>query len=72
MKEITRVINAQITLIENMTDEMAETILVSKDAAEKIFVDALQRKYLADNVTVVIQEFVLEKKEQENEQKEEN
>ena len=72
MKEITRVINAQITLIEAMPDEMAKTILVSKDAAENNFVDALKRKYLADNVTVVIQDFVLEKKEQENEQKEEN
>ena len=65
MKEITRVINAQITLIETMPDEMAKTILVSKDAAENNFVDALKRKYLADNVTVVIQDFILDK-EQEN------
>ena len=61
MKEITRVINAQITLIENMNDKLADDILNSKVAAEKNFADALKRTHLADNVTVVIQDFVMDK-----------
>jgi hypothetical protein len=66
MKEITRVINAQIILIETMNDKLADDILNSKVAAENNFADDIKNYYHADNVTVVIQDFVLEKKEQEN------
>ena len=61
MKEITRIITAQITLIETMEDEFADSIISSKEDSEKIFVDSLKKLYSADDVTVEIKDFVLEK-----------
>lgn len=61
MKEITRIITAQITLIETMPDEDAETIIKAKEDAEKKFADDIKWIYSADDVTVEIKDFVLEK-----------
>lgn len=61
MKEITRIITAQITLIETMEDEFADSIISSKEDSEKNFVDSLKKLYRADDVTVEIKDFVLEK-----------
>lgn len=61
MKEITRIITAQITLIETMEDEFADSIISSKEDSEKNFVDSLKNLYRADDVTVEIKDFVLEK-----------
>ena len=61
MKEITRIITAQITLIETMEDEFADSIISSKEDSEKNFVDSLKNLYRAADVTVEIKDFVLEK-----------
>lgn len=60
MKELTRIITAQITLIETMPDEDAETIIKAKEVAEKHFTDDIKWIYSADDVTVKIQDFVVE------------
>lgn len=60
MKEITRIITSQITIIEQMTDEDAELIVASKEEAEKNVVKTLQKLYGADDVTVQIQDFARE------------
>lgn len=57
MKEITRVITAQITLIDTVDDDFADSVISSKDAAEKRFADDIKWIYSADDVTVKIQDF---------------
>lgn len=61
MKELTRIITAQITLIEQMPDDDADTIIASKEQAQQNVKDTLQNLYSADDVTVNIQDFVRDK-----------
>ena len=57
MKELTRIITAQITLIEQMPDDDADTIIASKEQAQENVKNTLQKMYSADDVTVNIQDF---------------
>lgn len=58
MNEITRIVNAQITIIEKATDKDTERIIASqKDASENIAND-LKKIYHADDVQVEIHDFV--------------
>ena len=61
MKELTRIITAQITLIEQMPDDDADTIIASKEQAQQNVKNTLQKMYSADDVTVSIQDFVGDK-----------
>lgn len=61
MKEITRIITAQITVIECLTDGDAETVISSKDEARANITADLQRIYNADDVVVTVQDFMLDK-----------
>lgn len=61
MKEITRIITAQITVIEALTDSDAETVISSKDEARANITADLQRIYNADDVVVTVQDFMLDK-----------
>lgn len=56
--EITRVIEAKITIIEKMPMDDAETILSYKAEAENNVKETLQKLYSADNVQVEIHDFV--------------
>ncbi len=61
MKEITRIITAQITIIETMPDDDAETIITSKEDAQANIKADLQKMYNADDVVVTVQDFMLDK-----------
>ena len=61
MKEITRIITAQITVIETMPDDDAETIITSKEDAQVNITADLQKMYNADDVVVTVQDFMLDK-----------
>ena len=61
MKELTRIITAQITLIEQMPDSDADTIIASKKEAQNNVKETLQKVYGADDVTVSIQDFIKDK-----------
>ena len=61
MKEITRIITAQITLIEEMPDYDADSILEAKEEATANVKRTLQQLYKADDVNVNIQDFVRDK-----------
>ena len=61
MKEITRIINAQITMIGKVSDKDADTIIKSKNDAEKNVANDLKRIYKADDVQVEIKDFVMGK-----------
>lgn len=61
MQEITRIITAQVTLIERMTKEDAEKVMAYKPDAEKNISDTLRKLYNADDVKVQIQDFVMDK-----------
>lgn len=61
MKELTRIIKAQITLIEQMPEDDADTIVSSKEEAQENVKNTLQNLYKADDVTVSIQDFVRDK-----------
>jgi hypothetical protein len=61
MKELTRIITAQITLIEQMPEHDADTIIASKEEAQENVKNTLQNLYSADDVTVSIQDFVRDK-----------
>lgn len=58
MKELTRIITAQITLIGQMNEKDADTIIASKEEAQENVKNTLQNLYSADDVTVSIQDFV--------------
>lgn len=61
MKEITRIITAQITLIETMPDDDADAIIKAKEVARANVTNDLKKMYKADDVKVDIQDFVLDK-----------
>lgn len=61
MKEITRIVSAQVTIIQKMADEDAEMVLSCKPEAEKNVADTLRKLYDADDVQVQIQDFVMDK-----------
>lgn len=61
MKEITRIITAQITVIETMPNDDAETIIASKEDAQANIKADLQKMYNADDVVVTVQDFVRDK-----------
>lgn len=61
MKELTRIITAQITLIEQIEEKDEEEIIASKEEAQENVKAELQNLYCADDVTVSIQDFVRDK-----------
>lgn len=61
MKEITRIITAQITIIEQMPEYDAESVLACKDEAQENVKNTLQNLYKADDVKVEIQDFLMDK-----------
>lgn len=61
MKEITRIITAQITVIETMPNDDAETIIASKEDAQANIKADLQKMYNADDVVVTVKDFMLDK-----------
>jgi len=56
--EITRVIEAKITIIEKMPKDDAETILSYKSEAENNVKKTMQQLYTPDDVHVEIHDFV--------------
>lgn len=58
MKEITRIIDVKITIIEKMTDEDADMIVLAKADAEANVKETLKSLYEADDVQVEIKDFV--------------
>lgn len=58
MKEITRIIEAKITIIEKMPDDDADAILSYKQDAEKNVKETLEKLYMSDNTQVEIHDFV--------------
>lgn len=58
MKEITRIIDVKITIIEKMTDEDADMIVLAKADAEANVKETLKGLYEADDVQVEINDFV--------------
>ena len=58
MKELTRIITAQITLIGQIEEKDEEEIIASKEEAQENVKNTLQNLYSADDVTVNIQDFV--------------
>jgi len=61
MKEITRVIEAKVTLIETMPVDDVETIIASKNEAENNVKSTLMKLYGASDVQVEIKDFVMDK-----------
>lgn len=61
MKEITRIITAQITIIEQVTYEEAVYIEQGKDIFTNNIKNDLKSQYGADDVTVTVQDFMLDK-----------
>lgn len=61
MKELTRIITAQITLIEQMPEHDADAIIEAKEEATENVKRALEQLYRPDDVTVNIQDFVRDK-----------
>ena len=61
MKEITRIVDAKITIIENVLDNDVDKIIeAKKDAAENV-ANTLKCLYRADDVQVEIHDFVMDK-----------
>ena len=58
MKEITRIITAQITIIEQMPEYDADAILEAKEEATANVKRTLEQIYRPDDITVNIQDFV--------------
>ena len=60
MKEVTRIVKAQITIIEKVPDKDVDTIISAKEDAEVNVKNTLQRLYDADDVQVEIKDFVMD------------
>lgn len=63
MKEITRIITAEITCIEKVTDEECNDILSRVEDTEQHLADLFKQNFFADDVHVKIQDFIAEKGE---------
>ncbi len=61
MKEITRIITAQVTLIDRLEDEDIDVIVAGKELAEESVKTTLKKLYKADDVQVEIKDFVIDK-----------
>lgn len=61
MKEITRIITAEITMTETMPDNDAEAVVSCKEEAETNVKKTLQQLYGGDDIHVKIQDFVKDK-----------
>ena len=61
MKEITRIINAQVTIIERMNDAEADNVVSSQKDVEKYVENTLKKHFNADDVQVEINDFVMDK-----------
>lgn len=58
MVEITRIITAQITVVERMSKEEAKVILESAEAYKHNAAVSLKEEFNADDVLVEVQDFV--------------
>lgn len=58
MSEVTRIITAQITIIERMSEDSANDVVASQAIAKKNVADTLRNLYNADDVLVEIKDFV--------------
>lgn len=58
MVEITRIITAQITVVERMSKEEAKIILESKEAYQHNAAVSLKEEFNANDVLVEVQDFV--------------
>ena len=60
MKEVTRIVNAQITIIEKVPDKDVDTIISTKEDAEANVKNTMQQLYNAADVQVEIKDFVMD------------
>lgn len=60
MKEITRIVNAQITIIEKVPDKDVDTIISAQKDAEANVKNTMQQLYNAADVQVEIKDFVMD------------
>ena len=58
MKEITRIVTAQIAIIETMPDDDADIIVKAQDTAKSNIMAELKKIYDADDVVVKVQDFL--------------
>jgi hypothetical protein len=61
MSELTRVIEARITIINKLPDRDAEMVHSYKDEAAQHVAEKLRELYTADDVQVEIHDFILDK-----------
>jgi len=61
MKEITRIITAQITVISKMSDDEADLFISHKEDAKELLENSLKEECNADDVIVEIKDFVMDK-----------
>ena len=62
MNEVTEIITAQITVVKkNLDEESVKVIEESKAERKGLIADALKNFFDADNVTIEIKDFVIEK-----------
>lgn len=61
MKEVERIITAQITVIEVLTDEDADSVIASQEEARVNITADLQKMYNADDVVVTVQDVMRDK-----------
>ena len=60
MKEVTRIVNVQITIIEKVPDKDVDTIISSKEDTEINVKNTMQQLYNVDDVQVEIKDFVMD------------
>lgn len=58
MKEITRIVTAQIAIIETMPDDDADIIVKAQETAKSNIMADLKKIYNADDVVVKVQDFL--------------
>lgn len=58
MKEITRIVTAQIAIIETMPDDDADIIVKAQETAKSNIMAELKKIYDADDVVVNVQDFL--------------
>lgn len=58
MKEITRIVTAQIAIIETMPDDDADIIVKAQETAKSNIMAELKKIYDADDVVVKVQDFL--------------